>query len=193
MKRILRWSAGCLTVLAVGCGPTTQSQLTRCQNEKKTLLTRIVDEQKQVETLTTQNEQLTARLADSEKQLARLYQQSSGRYVSSNNSSSTGLVPLTPTVPPTSLSERPNRLIPLGSPAGSVPPPTSTFSSALRSPREEASRESIDNSPNTPSLAAPSNGRWESGWTPKAGAGRGASPGTAPLEGTQRPSGTPRR
>jgi len=175
----------------VGCGPTTQSQLTRCQNEKKTLLTRIVDEQKRVESLSTQNEQLTSRLAESEKQLARLYQQSSGRYVSAGSSQST--VP--PSVPPTSVSERPNRLIPLGSPAlGGLSPQAPVNSSPARSPRPRRADEPGELVSGQPSLAAPSNGRSESGWLPKnGGASRSTAEGPSPVEGTLRPSGTPRR
>lgn len=174
-----------LALTLAGCGPTTQTQLTRCQNDKKTLVTRISDEQKRVQTLTTQNEQLASRLAESEKQLARLYQQSSGRYVSSAGPAAN----LGPSGPSASITERPNRLIPLGSPSGSshYAPATAPESAtrSLRTNRTRVADESDASVDDAPSLAAPSNGRTESGWLPKTG-------GSA-VDGSFRPTGTPRR
>lgn len=186
MKASFRWwISAALALSAVGCGPTTQTQLTRCQNEKKTLVTRVSDEQKRVQTLTAQNEQLASRLAESEKQLARLYQQSSGRYVSAGNS----LPAVGPSGPSASITERPNRLIPLGSPTGSshYAPATAPDSAvrSMRTSRPSAGEESSDAGVDRPSLAAPSNGRLESGWLPKTGG--------AAVDGSFRPSGTPRR
>jgi len=91
----------------------------------------------------------------------------------------------TPAVPPTALSERPNRLIPLGSPGASIgtqSPPL--LNPGTRSFRAERADETTDAPALQPSLLAPSNGRSESGWLPKGG---GTSRSTA--EGT----GVPRR
>lgn len=181
-----------LALTLAGCGPTTQTQLTRCQNDKKTLVTRISDEQKRVQTLTTQNEQLASRLAESEKQLARLYQQSSGRYVSSAGPAAN----LGPSGPSASITERPNRLIPLGSPSGSSHyAPATAPESATRSLRTNRTRvadeSNSSSSGDAPSLAAPSNGRSESGWLPKTGGG--SAGGGSAVDGSFRPTGTPRR
>lgn len=172
MKLEVRWLAGVLAASALlGCGPTTQSQLTRCKDEKKTLLTRIVDEQKRADALASEKEQLAARLADSEKQLARLYQQSSGRYVSASSSYPANS-PAPPSVPPTGVSaERPARVIPLGSPGIGGPALTApNLSPAASRDRVERREEPNELAAGQPSLAPPGNGRSESGWLPKAGA-----------------------
>ena len=63
----------CLLFLAsVGCLSTNSPQLERCQTEKKQLLSRLVDEQKRGESLTTELRTANQRLADAEKQLARV-------------------------------------------------------------------------------------------------------------------------
>ena len=70
---------------AAGCSSTTTAQLTRCQNEKKQLLTRVVDEQKRAETLQAELRNVNVRLAEAEKQLARVYDTRGGRFANSGN------------------------------------------------------------------------------------------------------------
>jgi hypothetical protein len=57
---------------SIGCLSTNSPQLERCQTEKKQLLSRLVDEQKRGESLTTELRTANQRLADAEKQLARV-------------------------------------------------------------------------------------------------------------------------
>lgn len=57
---------------SIGCLSTNAPQLERCQTEKKQLLSRLVDEQKRGESLTTELRTANQRLADAEKQLARV-------------------------------------------------------------------------------------------------------------------------
>ena len=76
--------AGLLCATA-GCSSTTSAQLTRCQTEKKQLLTRVVDEQKRAETLQAELRNVNVRLAEAEKQLARVYDARGGRFASSSS------------------------------------------------------------------------------------------------------------
>ena len=75
---------------AAGCSSTTTAQLTRCQNEKKQLLTRVVDEQKRAETLQAELRNVNVRLAEAEKQLARVYDTRGGRFANSSNGNGGG-------------------------------------------------------------------------------------------------------
>jgi hypothetical protein len=75
-----------LSAPCVGCLSTSPPQLERCQTEKKQLLSRLVDEQKRGESLTTELRTANQRLADAEKQLARVVGGAgAGRLVSAND------------------------------------------------------------------------------------------------------------
>jgi len=75
-----------LSVPCVGCLSTSPPQLERCQTEKKQLLSRLVDEQKRGESLTTELRTANQRLADAEKQLARVVGGAgAGRLASAND------------------------------------------------------------------------------------------------------------
>lgn len=92
-SRALVPSTLCAVMLcaAAGCSSTTTAQLTRCQNEKKQLLTRVVDEQKRAETLQAELRNVNVRLAEAEKQLARVYDTRGGRFANSGNGGGGGL------------------------------------------------------------------------------------------------------
>lgn len=192
-----RWgpvaAAGTL-LLAVGCSATNVGQLERCQADKKQLLSRVVEEQKRSENLTTELRSANQRLADAEKQLARLYDPARGSLASAGGMSSpatpfarsganrgfaVGPEPIGAGVPngPGAMA---NGLGASGSTSGlsafggAQPSQPLAFGIPAGLSGSGAGRTSAPNPPASPSLdpsgfdqLAPLNGRSESGWMPK--------------------------
>ena len=92
MKRsVKRWGQVAATgslLFALGCSATNVGQLERCQADKKQLLSRVVEEQKRSENLTTELRSANQKLSDAEKQLARLYDPARGSLASASGMSS---------------------------------------------------------------------------------------------------------
>jgi len=64
------WGAA---ISSTGCSLTEKTQLAECQDEKRQLLSRVVDEQRRAESLQGELKVSNQRLADAEKQLARSF------------------------------------------------------------------------------------------------------------------------
>jgi hypothetical protein len=77
-----------LSATSIGCLSTGSPQVERCQTEKKQLLSRLVDEQKRGESLTTELRTANQRLADAEKQLARVVGGAGANRLASSNDQS---------------------------------------------------------------------------------------------------------
>jgi len=77
-----------LSATSIGCLSTGSPQVERCQTEKKQLLSRLVDEQKRGESLTTELRTANQRLADAEKQLARVVGGAGASRLASSNDQS---------------------------------------------------------------------------------------------------------
>lgn len=166
-----------LLVCATGCSMANMSQMERCQNEKKQLLARVVEEQKRAEALTTELRSSNQRLAEAEKQVARMMDGSRTRYASGpGNSGFSGLPapslgtasrPFSPGPEPLGATgmngSSPGRMA--STPAAPRPLPFSAPRSSAPSGSSAPAQPSLD--PSGFDQLAPLNGRSESGWMPK--------------------------
>jgi hypothetical protein len=196
MKRSLEhWSqvaiAGAL-LFGAGCSATNVGQLERCQADKKQLLSRVVEEQKRSESLTTELRSANQKLADAEKQLARFYDPSRGSLASAGGGLSSPAGPLARSGAPRGFSAGPEPIGAGVSNGGSGPGMMASGSSgsgslfsgsnpsqplAFGMPGGSASGNARANMPSPPASVsldpsgfdqlAPLNGRSESGWMPK--------------------------
>ncbi len=196
MKRSLEhWSqvaiAGAL-LFGPGCSATTVGQLERCPADTKQLLSRVVEEQKRSESLTTELRSANQKLADAEKQLARFYDPSRGSLASAGGGLSSPAGPLARSGAPRGFSAGPEPIGAGVSNGGSGPGMMASGSSgsgslfsgsnpsqplAFGMPGGAASGNARANMPSPPASVsldpsgfdqlAPLNGRSESGWMPK--------------------------
>ena len=144
-----------LVLIGAGCN-TVSPELTRLQEDKKQLLTRVVDEQKRAESLTAELRAANQRLADAEKQLARIYE-GRGRFASMGGPATYSSASSPMASNPASGSGVITREVQLGAPRDVTP-----------SPSRPAEVGSVD-------VLGPQNGRTESGWVPKNGVRRGGN------------------
>ena len=68
-----------LTIICSGCGLWQPTQQSRCLAEKKQVMSRVVSQERELDKLRSQNQQLAERLAEAEKQVAVLHDQSPSR------------------------------------------------------------------------------------------------------------------
>jgi hypothetical protein len=170
--------------LGAGCLSTNSPQLERCQTEKKQLLSRLVDEQKRGESLTTELRTANQRLADAEKQLARVVGGAGGSRLASaselGNSTGTPLLSNTAGDRPLQLgAPRDNQFISAAPRTSGSPGATGTTGTSGSAGQTTGTVGTFVDTRGFDRLA-PSNGRSESGWMPRSPANSAGPTGNAP-------------
>ena len=161
-----------LSATSIGCLSTGSPQVERCQTEKKQLLSRLVDEQKRGESLTTELRTANQRLADAEKQLARVVGGAgANRLASSNDQSYSPRQPPNPYLgnasgfPPSNPSSSP-LAYPLASAPNSVQlgaPRDSQFVSTPAKTTASTGGSRVANSPSGGAVGGPASGAFGGG------------------------------